>query len=138
MVVFAHFTDVSYRGDEAVTATVGRLDEPRRARVVVEHAPKLADAHLQDAVADEHVRPQRVEQFPLGHQPAGPRREVAKDRERFGRQRHDARRASQVVGRRIEFVITECELLVFHEPYGRKTGPGQLTAPTDQLIGGIP
>ena len=53
------------RRDEPVTAPVRCLDNPRAPRIVTQCAPDFTDAHLERAVAEEHSRPDRAEEFVL-------------------------------------------------------------------------
>ena len=65
-----------HRRDEPVAAAVRGLDEARRVRIVAERLAQLADRALEHGVADEHARPDRVEQLLLRDQPARPRGQV--------------------------------------------------------------
>jgi hypothetical protein len=72
-----------HRGDEAIPATMHRLDDARRARVLVEGTPELLDAARQRRLADDGVGPDPVEQLGLRDQPPRMRCQVLQDRERL-------------------------------------------------------
>ena len=74
--------------DEAITAAMHGLNEARLPRIIVERGANLAHRDLEHGVADEHARPDGVEEIVLRHQATPMLGEMAEQRERLGRQRH--------------------------------------------------
>jgi len=69
--------------DEPIAASVCRLDEAWRARVVAERAAELADAAGEHRRRDDDTRPDRIEQLVLRHEPPAVESEVFEHRERL-------------------------------------------------------
>src|ERR1700722_637459 len=61
------------------------FDEPRIFGTVAERAPNIEDVGLQHLRLDESIRPQSVEKFILGNQPAGVLYQITQDGERLRR-----------------------------------------------------
>jgi hypothetical protein len=74
--------------DPAIPAAVDRLDEARRARVVVQRVAHLAHRHAQHRVDDVGVGPHRFEERVLRDELIRPRDEVLEDAERVDGQLH--------------------------------------------------
>ena len=77
--------------------------------IVIQRPADLTDAHLERGVADEHVGPDRVEQFLFRDEPSGVLHEVAQHVECLGRQRNVAAVAFQTGAREVERARSEDE-----------------------------
>jgi hypothetical protein len=109
------------RGDEPVAAAVDGLDEPRHPGPVPERFADLPDADVQRGVGHQGVAPDRVEEFPLGDQPAGPLGQVAQDGEGLRGQRDGPRAgpraAPQPLVGRVQAECAEADLgVALHGP----------------------
>jgi hypothetical protein len=64
--------------NKTVPAPVGRFDEPRRIRIVVQSLADLLDTGFEYALRDEGIAPNRVQHFTLGDEAPRILSEVAK------------------------------------------------------------
>ena len=97
------------RGHEPVPSAVRGFDESRRPRVIFERLADLANGDLEHRIADEHARPDGVEQLLLRDQPPGTLRQVLQEGESLWGQRHRDGAAVQVTAHRVEAVLAECQ-----------------------------
>jgi hypothetical protein len=97
--------------DEPVSPPMRRLDVARGTGIIIERVAKLPDAVLQHGVADEGVRPNRVEQVLLDDELTWAFHQVLQDGKRFWTQRNGTRSPPQALVGRIEAELTEGSLL---------------------------
>src|SRR5262245_42736779 len=79
-----------------------RLDEARCSGIITQRFADLADASLQDRIADVEAGPDDIEKFILRDELVRALRQVAQHAERLGPERDDALVAVQALVRRVE------------------------------------